>query len=58
MGYCPFISTPEQKRMPSDYNCKDCCFHCFDIESKTKGCAILIAANNSSLILQKLVNKK
>ena len=58
MKFCPFISTLEQKLPPSDMNCKNCCFYLIDLTSKTKGCAISIAANNTSKALEILVKKQ
>ena len=51
MSFCPFISTPSEKKSPSDFNCKDCCFYIADFNIQKKGCAILITAHSASKTL-------
>ena len=56
MSYCPFISTPTNKKSPSKINCSECCFYVTEYQTRTTNCAILLAAEravNTTEILKK-----
>ncbi len=56
MSFCPFISTPTNKKTPSNINCSECYFYVGEPQTRTKYCAILLAAEravNATEILQK-----
>lgn len=55
MKFCPFISTPTEKKSPSQYNCKDCCFYVYEHCSKSTYCAINLAAERSSNLAEHLI---
>ena len=44
MSFCPFISTPTEKKEPNGMNCRDCCFYIHQIGTGVAECAILATA--------------
>ena len=48
MSFCPFISTPTDKKEPNRHNCNECCFFVYEPKTATLNCAILLTAERAS----------
>lgn len=58
MSFCPFISTPTEKKEPNGMNCRDCCFYIYQIGSGAPECAILATAVRTIKMSQQLSQNK
>ena len=55
--FCPIMSTPTHKHIPSHATCRDCYFYLVEQQTSSTYCAIRLAAERASDLTKLLLKK-